>query len=715
MRVDQTQESGSERGRARLGTRDSPVALARDVPIESPAPFPFSAVVGNDDLKLALVLNAVDPLIGGVLLRGIKGSAKSTVARGLASLLPGEAPFVELPLGATEDRVVGALDIAVLVEHAENRFHAGLLKAADGGVLYVDEVNLLPDHLVDVLLDVAASGVNRVERDGVSISHPSRFVLIGSMNPEEGDLRPQLLDRFGLSVEVMTTTDPALRALAVRRRLEYDADPDRFTTTWSVQENELRIRVASAVPARLGSGLIDRVSALCAAVGAEGLRADLVICRTAAALAGWEGRDEAGEDDVRRVAPLALAHRSRRLPLDQAGISSEDLDAALDEALRRSGGYRENPSNPGSSSSSPTDAPEIDEGASAVLPEEPGCVGERSSRDSSAESPGSASAAAVASDRATAGEATEHAGEVQAPQASLQPVPVSVPEAMRVGVSKQSQVTAPAGRRGEVTSSRGRVIGDRVPAGLPASLSVIATVRSAAVRSAAESEVSWSEADGCSTDASSELEGARVAPGSKRRLDIQPGDIREAVRIERSANLVVLAVDASGSMGADRRIRATKAALFGFLLDAYRSRDRVALVTFREESAEVVLKPTGSVEVARARLDRLAVGGRTPLAAGISAAVDLAIAAESGRYRPLVVLVSDGRATYAASGVDPFQAALDEASRARRGGIGSVLVDAEEGRARLGLGVTIADAMGARYMSLSELSASALAAQIVQG
>src|SRR5205823_6326565 len=260
------------------------------------ARFPFSAVVGHDDAKLALLLAAIDPAIGGVLHRGQKGSAKTTLARGLAALLPGDAPFVDLPLGATEDRLIGTLDLGAVLTGEGRRFEPGLLAAAHGGVLYVDEVNLLPDHLVDVLLDVAASGVNRVEREGISHEHPARFVLIGSMNPEEGELRPQLLDRFGLAVDVMTSTDPVERAEAVRRRLAFDADP----------------------PA---------VARRHAPAGVDGLRADLVISRAAAALAGWDRRDEATADDVRRVAPMALAHRQRRTPFD------EPRENALDDAL----------------------------------------------------------------------------------------------------------------------------------------------------------------------------------------------------------------------------------------------------------------------------------------------------------------------------------------------------------------------------------------------
>jgi magnesium chelatase subunit I len=207
--------------------------------------FPLSAVVGQEEAKLALLLNALDPGIGGVLMRGHKGSAKTTLARGLAGVLPGPAPFVELPIGATEDRLVGTIDIKAALRQGERHFHPGLLCACDGGLLYVDEVNLLPDHLVDLLLDIAASGVNRVEREGISHEHPSRFVLIGSMNPEEGELRPQLLDRFGLAVDVRASTDPAERALAVARRIAFDADPGAFAGEFSGYEAELGARLAA--------------------------------------------------------------------------------------------------------------------------------------------------------------------------------------------------------------------------------------------------------------------------------------------------------------------------------------------------------------------------------------------------------------------------------------------------------------------------------------
>src|SRR5436309_11530820 len=226
--------------------------MSPEEPNREPTPIaslPFSAVVGQDEAKLALLLVAIEPGLGGVLLRGQKGSAKTTLARGLARLLGPDAPFVELPVGATEDRLIGSIDLAAALTGGEVRFSPGLLAAAHGGVLYVDEVNLLPDHLVDVLLDVAASGVNRVEREGVSHQHDSRFVLVGSMNPEEGDLRPQLLDRFGLAVDMTTADDPADRAEAVRRRMAFERDPDAFVAAWP--EEPLRPGATATLPDEL--------------------------------------------------------------------------------------------------------------------------------------------------------------------------------------------------------------------------------------------------------------------------------------------------------------------------------------------------------------------------------------------------------------------------------------------------------------------------------
>ncbi|MDI3314353.1 MAG: magnesium chelatase subunit D family protein [Mycobacterium sp.] len=302
-------------------------------------PYPFSAIVGQDQLRLALLLCAVRPEIGGVLIRGEKGTAKSTAVRGLAALLSGVAEgagLVELPIGATEDRVIGSLDLQRVLRDGEHAFSPGLLARAHRGVLYVDEVNLLQDHLVDLLLDAAAMGRVHIERDGISYSHEARFVLIGTMNPEEGELRPQLLDRFGLTVDVHAPRDVDVRMRVIRRRMAYEADPDGFAARYAGADAELADRIAAA--RRLAGEVVlpddelRRIASLCAAFDVDGMRADLVVARTAVAHAAWRGCRTVGEQDIRVAAELALPHRRRRDPFDEPGIDRQRLDAALAQA-----------------------------------------------------------------------------------------------------------------------------------------------------------------------------------------------------------------------------------------------------------------------------------------------------------------------------------------------------------------------------------------------
>lgn len=279
--------------------------------------FPLAAVVGADELKLALCLAAIDPRIGGVLIEGPRGMAKSTLARGVADLLE-NGRFVTLPLGATEERLVGTLDLDAALAQGQARFSPGVLAKADGGVLYVDEVNLLADHLVDLLLDVAASGINLVERDGISRRHPARFVLIGTMNPEEGELRPQLLDRFGLNVALDGQTAPAERGQIIRRRLDFDADPQGFCRGWAEQQAALAQRCATArgllAKIELDDASLAQITERCFAAGVDGMRADLVWLRAARAHAAWRGVAQIEALDIDAVAEFALRHRRRAQP-----------------------------------------------------------------------------------------------------------------------------------------------------------------------------------------------------------------------------------------------------------------------------------------------------------------------------------------------------------------------------------------------------------------
>ena len=333
------------------------------------ARFPFSAIAGQDELKLALLLTAVDPMIGGLLALGDRGTGKSTAVRALAALLPDikattcayhcdpvspqtmcdtcrtnakpkthhiKIPVVDLPLGVTEDRVIGALNLERALSHGEKSFEPGLLASANRGYLYVDEVNLLEDHIVDLLLDVAASGENVVEREGLSIRHPARFVLVGSGNPEEGELRPQLLDRFGLSIDVRTPADVAIWVEIVKRRLAYEADPQGFIGQWAESEIALqkklvagRKRLANVITP---DSVMQRAAELCIHLKTDGIRGQLTLTRVTRALAAYEGKSTVSDEHLKRMAGPALRHRLRRNPLDEAG-SGTRIDRAVAEVF----------------------------------------------------------------------------------------------------------------------------------------------------------------------------------------------------------------------------------------------------------------------------------------------------------------------------------------------------------------------------------------------
>lgn len=634
------------------------------------APYPLSAIVGQDDLKLALLLNAISPEVGGVLVRGEKGTAKSTAVRALAKLLPpigvvadcpyscdpgnpnpdcpagphpADAPtenrpvrLVELPVGASTDRLAGTLDIEKALSEGRKAFEPGLLAAAHRGILYVDEVNLLSDHLVDLLLDVAAMGINHVEREGVSVRHPSRFILVGTMNPEEGELRPQLLDRFGITVEVAGSPDPTERVEIVRRRLHYEADPAEFSDKWSNADSELASSVGAArgrLPGvLLGEETLVAISTLCADLGVDGLRGDIVTAKTARAMAAWDGRGEADLDDVKRAALLALSHRRRRGPFEQPGIDPQEIEDAL----------------------SRPEPPDDDPGGGA--PEESG-------DGPDGKVPQESSGAEPSEARTGSGERGHAATE------PFRPVRLEREDKGRAG---------PLGRRSRSVGETGHPVGDRENTGNLTDIALAATVRAAAPH---------------------QMGRGRSGPG----LLVRPGDLRENVREGREGNLILFLVDASGSMAAKRRMSAVKGAVLSLLGDAYQRRDKVALISFRGEAAQLLLPPTSGVELAASRLEDLPTGGRTPLAAGLTKAAEVLQreGRRDGERRPILVLLTDGRAT---AGPDPRGAAAG----LRSFGGASFVVDTEEGYVRFGMAAEVAGAMGARCLRLEELRAESL-------
>jgi magnesium chelatase subunit D len=652
--------------------------------------YPFSAVVGLDDLRLALIVNAVSPAVGGVLVRGEKGTAKSTVVRALAALLPpvetvtgcrfscapgssDECPdaaqhgavverpakLVELPVGASEDRLVGSLDLERALTTGVSAYEPGLLAAAHRGVLYVDEVNLLHDHLVDLLLDAAALGTSYVEREGVSIRHAARFLLVGTMNPEEGELRPQLLDRFGLTVEVAATRDPVERADVVRRRLAYEADPVGFAASYAGADAALAEAIAVArdlLPkVVLSDHALREITTVCAAFDVDGLRADLVTAKAAIALAAWAGRDEVTTEDVRTAARLALPHRRRRTPFEAPGLDEDQLSEALDSV---------------EPDPEPSPEPEDDgPGSGAAAPEESTDAGDE--RTSQAEADGDPAASAQGDNSDAGDERTQGAQQgASAPGGTFKPVALKVP-----GVNKHGGA---AGRRSLSEGGIGKLTGSRLPVGRLCSLHLTATLRAAAPHQVAR---------------------GRAGAGVQLRAQ----DLREAVREGREGNLVLFVVDASGSMAARQRMSAVKGAVLSLLTDAYQRRDKVALISFRGADAELLLPPTSSVDAAATRLTDLPTGGRTPLSAGLLRAAEV-LRVEKVRdpsRRALVIIVTDGRHT---SGPSPELAAAHLA----RTGAACVVVDCESGPVRLGLASDLGVQLGGLSLRLEDLSAEAL-------
>jgi len=675
-----------------------------------PLIFPFTAIVGQERMKRALILNAIHPQIGGVLIRGERGTAKSTAARALAALLPeievvADCPFgcdpdqpatwctecleragageelprahrrtcfVDLPVSATEDRVVGTLDIERAIQKGERRFEPGVLAAANRGVLYVDEVNLLDDHVVDLLLDAAAMGVNVVEREGISFSHPARFILIGTMNPEEGDLRPQLLDRFALCVDIQGIHDPTARMAIMERNLACETDPEGFLVEWTAREQALSGEIARArrlLPeVKHSQSDLATIATMMGQLGVDGHRADLVVLKSARAHAAFEGRTRLSDRDILLAAELALPHRLKRHPLQQeVEVTLSDLSERLAEARSQ------NPVQAEVEEASDEDVEVADKKKAAsgeTRNEEPS-----DDRAEVVREPVLQTIPQWPSD----GRWWEGGDEVAVGEDF-------VPRHLDTPLDRLSR--ASGGRRSQTYTDRkrGRYIQSRPSPGDPTDLAFDATLRTA-------------------------------APYQRERrsedgpaLALRPSDYQRKVRVRRAANLVFFVVDASWSMAVAERMQATKGAVMSLLTDAYQRRDRVGLVVFQKNDARVVLPPTNSVELARRALSDIPVGGKTPLAAGLKTAYEV-ITRELRQHpdlMPLMVLLTDGAGNVSLTNLPPQEEAYCIAEMFPRHHIRSVVINMEHEAFDQGLAQALAVRLEAPCYTLAELKAESL-------
>ncbi len=656
--------------------------------------FPFSAIVGQDQLKLALILNAINPRIGGVLIRGEKGTAKSTTVRALAALLPKIAvvkgcpyncdperpqhlcdrcrdnhievmqrslPVVTLPLNATEDMVAGSIDFSKAVKEGTRVIQPGLLAKANRGILYVDEVNLLDDHIVDIILDAAASGQNVIEREGISLSHASRFVLVGTMNPEEGELRPQLLDRFGLCVEVKAVTDRKDRVLLMERRETYDMSPLDLIRQFEAENAKIAGEIVQAKQmlkmVHMPKHLRSLASELALENNVAGHRADLIIEQAARAMAALRGHPEVATDDVLKIAPLVLSHR-RREPAPPPPPPQEDTQDREDHPENNRGETQENHEHQQQGHQ---------DGANPQSGETNPSKGKGDARPDSRER-GKSQQRDTMEQVFDIGE-TFKVRRFTSPKDRL----------FRRGSGRRSRSRSAQKQGRYVKSTGSRDTGD---------VALDATLRAAAPYQ------------------------LRRENRNSLAVVIRPDDVREKIREKRVGNFLLFLVDASGSMGARGRMAASKGAIMSLLLDAYQKRDRIAMVSFRKDKAIVNLPPTSSIDLAARLLREMPVGGKTPLSAGLAKSYEVLrnYLTREPTARPIAIVITDGKANVALGEKRPMEETLDLAERlSAESRIRFIVIDTEsQGLVHFGLAQTLAGTMNAQYFRIEDLKADTL-------
>lgn len=666
--------------------------------------FPFPAIVGQDDLKLCLILCAIDPTIGGVLIRGDKGTAKSTAARGLANLLPKievgydpnsgaldpynrrprravidggdqhleedlhneakhiETPFVDLPIGATEDRVLGSIDFSATLQHGGKRvFAPGLLAAANRGVLYVDEVNLLPAHLVDIILDAAAMGVNTVQREGMTMTHPARFMLIGTMNREEGDLRPQLLDRFGLMVDVEAPRDATVRAEVVRQRLHFERNEPSFKAKWHEAETKLAQDIQAAkdrlTEVVLSDDLLLLISRICTEFHVGSLRADITLYKAATALTSWKGRMTVKDEDIRQAAEWVLAHRCRRQPFESP-LDGPGANELLDQIMNSS--EQEQPQTQDQEQQGPEDCENRQDVVDDPSPADDNELPQPEHKED---------------DNGYGNDEQMHTFTASKPGQIKQ---------LRMG--KQQKGQPGTGRRNLLmdTQQKGSYVRS-LQTDKPVDLALDATLRAASINGLSES-------------------GQPV---------IRQDNWRRKVRQSVTDTLILFVVDASGSMSARKRMETVKGAVLALLTDAYQQRDRVGVIAFRGLRAEILLEPTRSVDLAEKQLQRLPTGGRTPLAHALFLTCETIHRLR--RHEPeqaiLLIILSDGKANVPlpdSQGGDPWSQTEQVATKLASLAVPTLLVDTDFGHVRVGRGKELGELLKADYLLLDDLSSDSL-------
>lgn len=628
--------------------------------------YPFVAVVGQEQLKKALQIALVNQKAGGLLIGGEKGTAKSTLVRAAKEII-GTQKIVDLPLNATEDMLFGSIDIEYAVSKGERRFLPGILSRATGNILYIDEANLLRQELLTAVLDANASGINQVERDGISFTHSVSYTVIGTMNPEEGVLPGHILDRFGMYVDAQSEKDVVIRTEIIRRSLACGSDIQSFRNSYFNETEKLAAKIALArsivEEIEVSEAMMQLAAQMCAQAFCAGHRAEFYLLEAAKAIAALAERNYVLPKDVEDAAMFVLPHRMRKPPEQQQEEPEQQEETQDDEDQQDSD---ENDDNDDNSDESPLAPPPLDDNEDDDGNEEDNNDDDQKDEEQEEQNP-------------------DNNKDQMAPEEQISDIDKNfrLPK-MVLDLGKDRNIRRGSGKRSTTKTDlkQGRYVRAEIPKIKVEDLAFDATIRAAAPFQRMR------EDNGCA-------------------LNIKSEDLRQKVREKRIGNTFLFAVDASGSMGARERMRAVKGAIFYMLQEAYQKRDRVGMVAFRRQKAEVLLPVTRSVDLAQKCLAEMPTGGKTPLADGLATSLLTLgmLNKKDSELEPVLIVVTDGRANaIEENGSDPVESALKIAEKIRKAKITSVVIDTETDFIKLGVAKAVAKAMGATYYSLRSLS-----------